>query len=61
MPTADLVPLGSQQASQHPRAGAAEFQMHPCSRYQRQGWRAMEYGAIGIINLIWRKTRLRWS
>src|SRR5665213_1153725 len=27
MPTADLAPLGSQQASQHPRAGEWKFQM----------------------------------
>src|SRR5471032_2806564 len=27
MPTADLAPLGSQQASQHPRAGEGELQM----------------------------------
>ena len=29
MPTADLAPLGSQQASQHPRAGERELQMQP--------------------------------
>ena len=29
MPTADLAPLGSQQASQHPRAGEGELQMQP--------------------------------
>ena len=29
VPTADLAPLGSQQASQHPRAGERELQMQP--------------------------------
>src|SRR5206468_5193684 len=29
MPTADLAPLGSQQASQHPRAGERKLQMQP--------------------------------
>ncbi len=29
MTTADLAPLGSQQASQHPRAGEGELQMQP--------------------------------
>src|SRR5471030_3460562 len=29
MPAADLAPLGSQQASQHPRAGKRKFQMQP--------------------------------
>src|SRR5450756_1313590 len=29
MPTADLAPLGSQQASQHPRAGKRKLQMQP--------------------------------
>ena len=29
MPTADLAPLGSQQASQHPRTGEGELQMQP--------------------------------
>src|SRR5674476_1554548 len=29
MPTADLAPIGSQQASQHPRAGEWELQMQP--------------------------------
>jgi hypothetical protein len=29
MPTADLSPLGSQQASQHPRAGKRILQMQP--------------------------------
>src|SRR5665213_2410909 len=29
MPTADLAPLGSQQASQHPRAGKWKLQMQP--------------------------------
>ena len=29
MPTADLAPLGSQQASQHPRAGEGKLQMQP--------------------------------
>ena len=29
MPTADLAPLGSQQPSQHPRAGKRELQMQP--------------------------------
>src|SRR3990167_2287026 len=29
MPTADLAPLGSQQASQHPRAGEGQLQMQP--------------------------------
>src|ERR1039458_492391 len=29
MPTADLAPIGSQQASQHPRAGKRKLQMQP--------------------------------
>src|SRR5258708_30024092 len=29
MPAADLAPLGSQQASQHPRSGERELQMQP--------------------------------
>jgi hypothetical protein len=29
MPTADLAPIGSQQASQHPRTGERELQMQP--------------------------------
>src|SRR6202158_5040502 len=29
MPAADLAPLGSQQASQHPRTGERELQMQP--------------------------------
>ena len=29
MPAADLAPIGSQQASQHPRTGERELQMQP--------------------------------
>jgi hypothetical protein len=29
VPTADLAPLGHQQASQHPRAGEGKLQMQP--------------------------------
>jgi len=49
MPAADLAPLGSQQASQHPRAGEWELQVQLIER-RMIARSAEDHGARQIIN-----------
>ena len=57
MPAPDLAPLGSQQATQHPRAGEGELQMQlvnpPHQRKVRSGhraWQVVDAAAADVQN-----------
>src|SRR6266481_3842681 len=58
MPAADLAPLGSQQAAQHPRTGERKLQMQPVETphhlqvaRRHRTWQVVDAAAADVQNL----------